>query len=356
MFRNVLVTGGAGFVGSTLALALKARHPDMQVAALDNLHRRGSELSLERLRAGGVRFVHGDIRIAEDVALMGAFDLLLDCSAEPSVLAGIGSNPAYVTQTNLLGTLNCLEAARRHGASMLFLSTSRVYPIEPMRRIPLIEGPSRFEIDGTRCAVPGLSAAGIGEDFPLDGPRSLYGASKLASELFVIEYADSYGVPAIINRCSVLSGPWQMGKVDQGVVVHWVASHAFGWPLCYFGYGGAGKQVRDILHVDDLVELVERQMRVLPHARGEIYNVGGGRPCSVSLRELTELCRQATGKGVEVDPVPEVRAADIPVFITDTERVRRTFDWTLTHTPESIVAEIAKWVAANARALQAIVG
>jgi CDP-paratose 2-epimerase len=354
MFRNVLVTGGAGFVGSTLALALKASHADMEVAALDNLHRRGSELSLARLRAGGVRYMHGDIRIAEDVVAAGTFDLLLDCSAEPSVLAGIGGSPAYVTQTNLVGTLNCLEAARRHGAAVLFLSTSRVYPMEQIRRIPLIECASRFEIDAARCTTPGLGAAGIAEDFPLAGPRSIYGAGKLASELFTIEYADSYGVPAIINRCSVLTGPWQMGKVDQGVVVHWVASHAFGRPLRYLGYGGTGKQVRDILHVGDLLALVERQLRVLPEARGEIYNVGGGRSCSVSLVELTELCRRATGKRVEVEPVSEVRPADIPIYISDSRLAQRTFGWTPTHTPESIVTEIAEWVAANARELEAV--
>jgi CDP-paratose 2-epimerase len=354
MFRNALVTGGAGFVGSTLALALKQRHPDMQVVALDNLHRRGSELALARLRAGGVRFVHGDIRIAEDVTAAGAFDLLLDCSAEPSVLAGIGGSPAYVTQTNLVGTLNCLEAARQQGACVLFLSTSRVYPLAPLRQIPLVERDARLEIDGARCATPGLSAAGIAEEFPLAGPRSLYGATKLASELFITEYADSHGVPALIDRCGVLTGPWQMGKVDQGIVVHWVASHVFGRPLRYLGYGGTGKQVRDILHVGDLVELVERQLRVLPSARGEIYNVGGGRPCSVSLRELTDLCRHATGKTVEIQPVPENRAADIPIYLSDTARVRQAFDWTPTHTPESIVTEIAEWVVRNARELESV--
>ena len=356
MFRNTLVTGGAGFVGSTLALALKSRHHDMQVVALDNLHRRGSELSLARLRAGGVRFVHGDIRIPEDVASAGPFDLLLDCSAEPSVLAGIGESPAYVTQTNLLGTLNVLEAARRHGACLLFLSTSRVYPIEPMRQIPLVEAESRFEIDDTRCALPGLSAAGIAEDFPVTGPRSIYGTTKLASELFVVEYANGYGVPAIIDRCGVLAGPWQMGKVDQGIVAHWVVSHFFGRPLCYIGYGGSGKQVRDILHVDDLVALVERQLKVLPSARGEIYNVGGGRAFSVSLLELTELCRRATGKTVEIQPVVEVRAADIPVYLSNTERVRRAFEWIPVHAPESIVTQIAQWVSKHARELEALTG
>jgi len=112
--------------------------------------------------------------------------------------------------------------------------------------------------------------------------------------------------------------------------------------------------VRDILHVNDLIALVERQLLALPQARGEIYNVGGGRSCSVSLRELTELCRRATGKTVEVQPVPEVRAADIPVYLSDTEKVRRAFDWTPAYAPEPIVREIADWVAENARELEMI--
>jgi CDP-paratose 2-epimerase len=220
----------------------------------------------------------------------------------------------------------------------------------------LAEGESRFEIDGARCQGPGLSAAGIAEDFPLIGPRSMYGTTKLASELFAAEYADSYGVPAIIDRCGVLTGPWQMGKVDQGIIVHWVMSHFFGRPLRYIGYGGSGKQVRDILHVDDLLALVERQLKVLPSAHGEIYNVGGGRSCSVSLRELTELCRRATGKTVEIRPVAEVRAADIPVYLSNTERVRRAFGWSPAHAPEPIVTQIAQWVSEHARELEAVTG
>jgi CDP-paratose 2-epimerase len=356
MLEKILITGGAGFVGSTLALLLKAHHPDAQVVAFDNLHRRGSELSLPRLRAGGVRFVHGDVRLADDLTAAGPFSLLLECSAEPSVLAFVEGGPAYVTQTNLLGTLNCLEAARRHGAGFLFLSTSRVYPVERLRRIPLVETESRFEIDGARCIEPGLGPHGIAEDFPLEGPRSIYGATKLASELLVVEYADAYGVPALIDRCGVLAGPWQMGKVDQGFVALWVASHFYGRPLRYFGYGGSGKQVRDVLAVEDLVALVERQLEVLPRARGEVYNVGGGRAGSVSLRELTELCRRATGKTVAIEPVAEARAADIPLYLSNTERVRRAFDWAPAHTPEAIVAQILAWVAEHARELAAIIG
>src|SRR5476651_361092 len=127
-YKNILITGGAGFVGSNLALKLKKDCPQLNITVLDNLKRRGSELSLKRLKAADIDFVHGDIRNKEDL-VFEKVDLLIECSAEPSVLAGINSSPDYLMNTNLIGTLNCLEVARAHGAACVFLSTSRVYPI-----------------------------------------------------------------------------------------------------------------------------------------------------------------------------------------------------------------------------------
>ncbi len=122
VYNDVLITGGAGFVGSNLAIKLKEDYPSLNITVLDNLKRRGSELSLRRLKDAGVEFVHGDIRNREDL-IFEKVDLLLECSAEPSVLAGINSSPDYLMNTNLVGTLNCLEVAREHGAASIFLST-----------------------------------------------------------------------------------------------------------------------------------------------------------------------------------------------------------------------------------------
>jgi CDP-paratose 2-epimerase len=352
---TILLTGGAGFVGSNLALHLKQTHPGARVVAVDNLKRRGSELNLPRLAQGGVEFVHGDVRNREDLECGVAADLLLECSAEPSVLAGIGSPPDYVVQTNLVGTLNVLEYCRRHGTAMIFLSTSRVYPIEALCRIRLVETPSRFEIAAEQ-ELPGISSRGISEEFPLAGARSLYGASKLASELFIEEYVEHYGVPIVVDRCGVIAGPWQMGKVDQGVVSLWVARHVFGRGLSYIGYGGAGKQVRDVLHVGDLCDLVDLQIARLESLSGRTFNAGGGREVSASLAELTELCRAATGRTVPIDSVPETRAADVPLYITDNTRLSDELGWKPARTMERIVADVHAWIIAHRRMLEPILG
>jgi CDP-paratose 2-epimerase len=176
---RILVTGGAGFVGANLGLSLAARHPDWEVVALDNLMRRGSELNLARLRDAGIEFVHGDVREPGDLAAAGAFDAMLECSAEPSVLAGF-ADASYSVQTNLLGAFNCLERARQEDAFVVFLSTSRVYPVAPQLELALEETGTRYEL-AEEQQVAGAGPQGISEDFPMPGARTLYGATKLAA-------------------------------------------------------------------------------------------------------------------------------------------------------------------------------
>lgn len=342
-------------MGSHLAMGIKSRDEALRVVALDNLKRRGSELNLPRLRAAGVEFAYGDIRQPSDIDNAGPFDLLIECSAEPSVLAGYDSSPRYVIDTNLSGTVNCLEAARRHGADILFLSTSRVYPIEPLGALALRETDTRFEVTGDN-ALPGLSPAGLAENFPLDGTRSMYGATKLSSELILAEYRAMYGLRAVVNRCGVIAGPWQMGKVDQGVAVLWVARHLFGGPLQYIGFGGAGKQVRDLLHIDDLLELVLLQIAHINDLNGATFNVGGGLDTSASLCELTALCREITGKELAIGSAPATRPADIPWYVTDNARVTAATGWRPRRDVQAIVEDIHRWINDHAAQLAPILG
>lgn len=341
--KNILVTGGAGFVGSNLAMFAKVKWPAARVVAFDNLKRRGSELNLPRLKAAGIEFFHGDIRVAEDfLALAGDFDLLLECSAEPSVMAGYGGSPAYVVQTNLAGTFQCLEFARTHQSDVVFLSTSRVYPMRPLNALRVRETETRFEMEDEQ-PFPGASERGIAENFPLMGARSLYGATKLASELLIEEYVEMYNLRAVIDRCGVLSGPWQMGRADQGVFALWLLAHHFGRPLKYVGFGGSGKQVRDLLHVADLWELLQVQIDGMSEFSGGVFNVGGGRECSLSLLETTRICQTLTGKTIPIEPVAENRAADMPIYLTDNAKVTAATGWRPTMTQAAILEDIYDW-------------
>jgi CDP-paratose 2-epimerase len=351
-YKNVLITGGAGFVGSNLALKLKQDYPDLNITVLDNLKRRGSELSLKRLKAAGIGFVHGDIRNREDL-VFGKVDLLLECSAEPSVLAGITSPPDYILNTNLVGTLNCLEVARTHNAAIVFLSTSRIYPTSYINNLKFKETSTRFEILNNQ-AIPGASSKGIAENFPLDKPRSFYGTTKLASELVIAEYVDTYGLKAIINRCSVITGPWQMGKVDQGVFVLWVAKHYFKQPLSYIGYGGEGKQVRDFIHIDDLYRVIKLQLENFDDYNADTYNIGGGLANSVSLQELTALCEVATGNKIEIKSVQDDRPADLRFFIADSTKFLDKSGLKWQKNIEQTVQDVYEWIRDNESDLEPI--
>jgi CDP-paratose 2-epimerase len=348
---RVLVTGGAGFVGANLGIALKQRQPGWEVTALDNLKRRGSELNLPRLREAGIAFVHGDVRERSDLLELGPFDSLVECSAEPSALAGLEGGGDYVVDTNLLGAHHCLELARRDDAYLVFLSTSRVYPVAALNEVAFVENETRFELE-SKQELPGVSEAGISERFPLDGARTLYGTSKLAAELLIAEYEAAFGLRAVVNRCGVIAGPWQMGKVDQGVFTYWALAHRLGQPLTYIGYGGTGKQVRDLLHVDDLVDLIERQLLDPDHWAGFTGNVGGGRGCSLSLLETTEICRALTGNEVPIEGVAEPRPGDVPIYISDCELLYRHTDWRPERGPREILDDINGWISHNEAAVR----
>jgi CDP-paratose 2-epimerase len=352
---RILITGGAGFVGSSLGVMLKRDRSDVDVCAFDNLRRRGSELALDRLKRGGVEFVHGDVRSPDDLAQAGAFDLLLECSAEPSVHAGYDGSPSYLLQTNLNGTIHCLEAARHHHAGVIFLSTSRVYSIPALRALSLERRESRLAIvDGAHG--PGWSVRGITHEFSIAGSRSMYGATKLASELLIEEYRAIYGLHTVVNRCGVISGPWQMGKVDQGFLALWASRHVFGGSLTYSGFGGEGLQVRDVLHVADLYELVQLQMNDLSRHSGAVYNVGGGQENSLSLLELTALCRARSGGAISIEGDPSTRDADVPYYVSDNSAVTAATGWAPRRSLEALLDDVFAWLRSHRTTIEPLLG
>ncbi|HYW53863.1 MAG TPA: NAD-dependent epimerase/dehydratase family protein [Dongiaceae bacterium] len=349
MPSTILVAGGAGFVGSSLALRLRDRYPDARIVAADSLKRRGSELNLARLAAARVEFRHADIRRPADLAFPKTrFDLVVDCSAEPAVLAAYEEGPPAVIDTNLTGTVNLLEVARRDRADVVFLSTSRVYPVAALDAVAVEETPTRFAIAAEQT-LRGVGPAGIGEDFALEGARSLYGATKLACELLLAEYADMFGLRTIVDRCGVVTGPWQMGKAHQGVFALWMAHHYFKRPLAYIGYGATGKQVRDLIAVDELCDLVLAQIASIATLPRRAYNVGGGLASSLSLLEATALCEEITGNRVEIARIPENRPSDVRLYVTDNARVTADTGWAPRRTPRETLAAIFAWIRDNER-------
>lgn len=353
MSKIILITGGCGFVGSNIAVLLKQKYPGYTIIALDNLKRRGSELNLPRLRNHEVKFVHGDIRNKEDFDDLGHIDLLIEASAEPSVMAGISNSLDYLINTNLTGTINCLNFANKHKAGFIFLSTSRVYPIKQIENIAFRELNTRFEILAEQ-KLSGIGTNGLSENFPLEGARSFYGATKLASELLIQEYNELLGMSTIVNRCGVITGPYQMGKIDQGVVVLWVARHFWKKNLSYIGYGGEGKQVRDILHIHDLFDLLDQQIHNLKNYTGQTFNVGGGIESSVSLQELTLLCEEVTGNTISIYKDKEQRVADIRIYISDNSKIADLSGWAPKRKPIEIVSDVYQWIEGNQKDLKDI--
>jgi CDP-paratose 2-epimerase len=351
---RILITGGAGFIGGNLAVALAHRHTEWEVAALDDLSRRGSELNLPRLDAAGVEFFEGDVREPADLREAGNFSALVECSAEPSVLASL-DDPSRSFETNLLGAFNCLERARHCNGFFVFLSTSRVYPIAPLRSLDLIEAETRFEL-APRQALPGAGPEGISEAFPLAGARTVYGATKLAAEHFIEEYANDFGLRATVDRCGVVAGPWQMGRVDQGVFSWWLLAHLLDLRLDYMGFSGTGKQVRDLLHIDDLVDLVEEQLCEPDRWSGVTANVGGGRERSLSLLEATALCAELTGNEVEVGSEPATRPGDVPVYLSDCSQLAGLSSWRPTRTPRDVFVDMLDWASEDEDALRYSLG
>ena len=230
---RVLVTGGAGFVGANVGLALAERHPDWEVIALDNLKRRGSELNLPRLREAGVD-VRPRRRARAGRPAGGRRGSTRWSSARPSrrCWPGTARRPTTSSARNLLGAYHCLELARRDGAQFVFLSTSRVYPVAALEPAGADGRRRRASSSLAEQALPGVSPPGVSEEFPLDGAaHALRGDEARRRAARSPSTRDAFGLRTVIDRCGVIAGPWQMGKVDQGVFTHWLLGHHFGRQL-----------------------------------------------------------------------------------------------------------------------------
>lgn len=340
---KLLLTGVCGFVGQTLAKTLPQHLPGLEIIGVDSLLRPGSELNRRSLTGAGIRFVHADLRNAADMEALPAADWVIDAAANPSVLAGL-ENPAasrQLVEHNLSGTINLLEYCRRTRAGFILLSTSRVYSIAPLAALEMDSSGNSFHPKSTQQWPAGCSPDGVTETFSTQPPLSLYGSTKLASEILAAEYGAAFGFPVWLNRCGVLAGAGQFGRADQGIFSYWIHAYSARRPLRYLGFNGKGWQVRDCLHPTDLVPVLVRQIQQPLASPEPPLNFGGGVQNSISLAQLSDWCAKRFGpREVGSDPTP--RAFDVPWMVLDCSAAAKRWDWRPQRGLETILEEIAR--------------
>lgn len=345
---RILITGAAGFVGSTLARELLRLVPDAQIIGLDTFYRPGSERNRSVLRKLGIDLRHGDIRNREDVESVPTVDWVIDAAALPSVLAGTGGHGSsrLLMEHNLAGTINLLELCKRDGACFTLLSSSRVYSLGSLASVELEHAETRLRPKAEQAWPTGISEAGVSEDCSTAPPASLYGTTKVCSEQLALEYGATFDLPVWILRCGVLSGAGQFGTAEQGIFSFWMHAHREGRPLRYIGFDGSGHQVRDCLHPRDLGALLVSlwEARATSDAT-RVLNAAGGADNAMSLQELSTWCAERFG-AVEISADLEERPFDVGWLVLDCARIRDAWGWT----PKTALPDVLEELAEHARA------
>lgn len=367
---DVLITGVCGFVGSTLARALLEANPRLRIVGFDNLSRSGSETNVEPLRKLGVDVRIGNICDVHFLEQLPESRWILDCAANPSVLAGVQSaatsaarsQSRVLLEQNLYGTVNVLELCKKWTSGLILLSTSRVYSLKELCGLPLRVDGKRFILDVNSDLPRGITERGVREDFSVEPPVSLYGVTKLCSELIALEYSEAFGFPVWVNRCGVLAGAGQFGKADQGIFSYWIHAWKTARRLVFYGFGGRGYQVRDCLHPRDLLPVLLQQMeRGCCDGKSRVCHFGGGIENSMSLTELTEWCEERLGKR-ELAPSPVEaskagglggeRPYDVPWLVLDWKLAENEWGWRPMCPLSSILEEIVEHSLQNPRWLE----
>ena len=340
---KLLITGICGFVGSTLTRSILDRQENVHIFGVDNFIRPGSETNRHELAKLGAKIIHADVRSATDIETLPAVDFVIDAAANPSVLAGVDGKTSsrQLLEHNFWGTVNLLEYCKQHRAGLIVLSTSRVYSVPPLANLEVEIHQRAFRPKSGASLPPGLTEAGVNESFSTAPPISLYGASKLASEIIALEYAETFQFPVWMNRCGVLAGAGQFGKADQGIFAFWINAHLRRRPLKYIGFDGGGHQVRDCLHPRDLVPGLIAQMNFGGKEKARIVNLSGGAANAMSLAQLTDWCDARFGKhGVASDANP--RRFDIPWMVLDSSLATKEWNWAPRTNLHEVLEEIAK--------------
>ena len=330
---KILITGGSGFVGSNIAIYLKKKLKKAKIYSLDNLSRKGSRINRKRLKRHKIRNYKINIENFKNVISLPKFNLVIDCCAEPAIEASEKS-PDKVFNTNLVGTYNILKKCIKDKSNIIFLSSSRVYSIEKLKNLINHKNPKK----------PIKVRKVINEKFDTQTASSLYGFTKLASEKLIQEMFFKKKLKYIINRFGVIAGPWQFGKQDQGFVPLWVANHLFKKKLLDIGFGGNGFQVRDVLHIEDVCEIIIQQIKKIKKINNEIFNIGGGKMNSISLVDLTVKCQKLTKNKIKINKISKTSKFDIPYFVSDNSKIIRFYKWKPLKNIDNILEDIYTWL------------
>jgi CDP-paratose 2-epimerase len=336
-FRSIVVFGGAGFIGSNWTERL-LKTTEAKVHVFDNLSRQGARHNLEYLqkiagRTGRLQITVGDVRDAAMVSRVVKYATeIYNFAAQVAVTTSL-VDPRLDFEVNLGGTFNILEAARRHEQSpyLLFTSTNKVYGNS---------GDGEVRAEGMRYVAVGRGATD--ESQPLDF-HSPYGCSKGAADQYVHDYARIYGLRSVVFRMSCIAGPRQFGSEDQGWVAHFLYSALEGKPLKIYG---DGRQVRDVLYVEDLLCAFEAAYENREHTAGQIYNIGGGKENSVSLLELMDRVEELTGSRTGYN-LGEKRVGDQLVYVTNHDKFSRATGWQPRVNLDGILKGIYRWYRSN---------
>ncbi len=332
-FRSVLIVGGAGFIGSNLSRRL-LETTDAKIHIYDNLSRAGVRHNLDQLQkmaahSGRLQITVGDVRDAAMVERAVRFATeIYHFAAQVAVTTSV-SDPRLDFDVNLVGTFNILEAARKCGRKpfILFTSTNKVYG--ELASHAVMRTATRYEF----AYIPGIS-----ELQPIDF-HSPYGCSKGAADQYVRDYGRMFGIPTVVFRMSCIAGPQQFGNEDQGWVAHFLYSALRNTPIVVYG---DGRQVRDVLCVDDLLRAMEMVRERSEAGAGQIYNVGGGPTNTVSLLELMDIIQEVTGCRPEYE-WDERRRGDQLVYITDFSKLHREVGWRPEYTVPQTLQKIYDW-------------
>ncbi len=323
---RILITGGCGFIGSNLATFLKNKIKNVKINSIDNLSRKGSSLNYKRLSKKKIKNFKSDIARSNNFTRLPKFDLVIHCAAEPAIEAS-RKKIEEVFNSNLVGTFNVLNKCVKDNANIIYLSSSRVYSMENLFKLK--------------------KKGSVKENFNVENSKSIYGFTKLSSELLIKEYSYLHNIKYIINRVALVSGPWQFGKEEQGFVSLWVWRHLNRLKLNYIGFGGTGRQVRDVLHIQDLCELILLQIQKLKKINNKLVNVGGGKRNSLNLIQLTKFSRNLTKNKVKIGFIKKTSPYDVPYYVSNISYVNKLYKWKPKRDLRKILTDLYFWMKPN---------